>query len=106
MPVLLEKPAEEVASYIRIELLGKREEDTETMFVDIISTLIHITIPNVKNKDELNSLILAVETALTKKINLQEQYSVLGQKEVALNQLPSQGESVVLVVEFKIGLGL
>ena len=105
VPVQLEKPAEEVEPYIWIELLGKREEDTEKMFIDVISTLIHVTIPNVKNQNGINTLIHAVETALTKKIDLQEPYQVLGQKEVALSQLPSQGESIVLVVEFKIAYG-
>lgn len=105
VPVSSINPMNETNPHIWVELLGKREEDTDQMFVDVVSTLIHITIPNIKDKAGILSLIEAVEAALTRKISLTGHYHVLGQKEVALNQLPGPGEEAVLVVEFKIAYG-
>lgn len=101
-------PAGKKAPLYFVEAVGKRAENTKTMFCDVFTLYVHCIAAQGKGHADIYGMIQAAEEALTTEISLSEDFTLLRQTEVGLvhiKQDESREMHAVLAYEIKICYG-
>lgn len=101
-------PAGKKAPLYFVEAVGKRPENTKTMFCDVFTLYIHCIAAPGKGHTDVYAMVQAAEEAMTTEIVLTEEFTLLRQSEVGLvhiKQDESREMHAVLAYELKICYG-
>ncbi len=103
-----EVPLNAKSPFYYFEVVGKREENTKTMYCEVITLWAHAIAEKSKGSVKVYKLINALEEALTEEIKLDDGYLLLNQVSTGIQtiKLDETGEKhAVLEYEFKICYG-
>lgn len=109
IPCLDKVPDNTPAPFYFIQIVGKRQADTKTMFCDVFTVWIHAIAEKDNSSIGIYNLIQKLEESLTEQIHLPEYAELLSQTEQGLQNLSvdaTTGEDhAVMAYEFKVCYG-
>lgn len=108
IPCLDDVPKNTPAPFYFMEVVGKKQANTKTMFCEIYTVWIHAIAPSSGGSVEIYNMIEKLEEALTEAINLPDHVELILQTELGLQTLKTDETNekhAVLAYEFKVSYG-